>query len=140
MLPLPPDDNDVERNAYRKKKRYFAVHVIGFLTEGILVAAASFYIHYPCDFAILFSILFLGDGLLTLLRNCWMEPLAPGEVKSQAWWWFWWNVALGLVLFLWYMSFQSPGVGFFVGVVVWIAINTGVVVYKNFDGYFPMSA
>jgi len=137
---LPPPTTDAESRAYSKSRRYFAVHVIGFISEGLLVATASFYIHSPCDFALLFSILFVGDGLLTLLRNYCMEPVAPGEVKRQARWWFWWNFLLGLFLFLWSMSVPDPGIGFFVGVVVAIAVNTVVVVSKNFGSYFPMSA
>ena len=112
----PNNPTKAEREEHRNRQRHFAVHVILSVIEGIIVAASSFYIHYPSDFVILLSILFITDALMTRLRQR-MELNPSQEVQNQARWWFWWNLGLGVFLSAWYWFFNHPEVEFFVGVV-----------------------
>jgi hypothetical protein len=59
------------------------------ILEGILIAASSFYVHYPVDFVYLLTVLFLLNGMFTFFSSL-TEPLQK---------WGAWNIALGVWLF-----------------------------------------
>jgi len=149
LLALPANPSTKER---KTAQAHFVVQVIGAILEGIIVAADSFYIHYPHDFIYLLSILFLMDSLLTFSR-IFLESYPHAGVNrchffwehfrqlllNQDGWWFCFNALLGLFLVVWYGLFGHLYVVFFAGVVAAIGVNTLVVVYGNLDGYFPLS-
>ncbi len=116
---------------------YFFVHIVVVIIEGIVVAAASFYIHYPLDFFVLFGILFVWDGGFSI--SAWAK-LDPAPVNRTTVW-AWANTIEGLLLLASCVAFSAqyiPAEVFFWAVVAWMVLNTLVVAYMNQDSYFPV--
>ena len=126
-------------------------HTIGFVTEGIIVAAASFYVRYPADFVLLLILLFLVDSVMNFFQRG-TSPEAKRFLGA--------NFLLSIVMALLFIGFNiqwrpvlfstlgfqrqwvpflghKPAV-FFVGVVAAIAVNTYYLLSRNRDRYFPM--
>ena len=77
-LPHAPSPEDIQsletqrqelRHQLQRRQTQFMWHTIGFVTEGIIVAAASFYVRYPADFVLLLISLFLVDSVMNFFQR-----------------------------------------------------------------------
>ena len=72
-------------------------HTIGFITEGIIVAAASFYVRYPADFVLLLITLFLIDSVMNFFQRG-TSPEANRFLRA--------NFLLSIVMLLLFIGFN----------------------------------
>jgi len=111
------------------KKCHYSFSACEYLVEGILIAASSFYIHYPLDFIILIGTLLLINGIATRLTSRYRDEQL----------WGLWNGGFGLALLVWYCLFfyTQPYTLFFIVVVALLVVNTLLVAYLYGRKYFP---
>jgi len=73
---------------YQDRQGDYSICALEVITEGILVAASSFYIHFTVDFVSLFTILFLCNGGFNLFSSL------TDYLRK----WAWANIGLGVAL------------------------------------------